>query len=71
MCKSKSETISGSEALCPGYLAEASSPGDGLKVVINLTQVAVDDIVQTMRITMDIAHPHLYTPRKLRRLSKW
>ena len=24
-----------------------------------------------MRITMDIPHPYMYTPRKLRRLSKW
>ena len=26
--------------MCPGYLAEATCPGDGLKVVINLTQEA-------------------------------
>ena len=26
--------------MCPGYLAEAACPGDGLKVVINLTQQA-------------------------------
>ena len=26
--------------MCPGYLAEAACPGDGLKVVINLTEEA-------------------------------
>ena len=26
--------------MCPGYLAEAACPGDGLKVVINLTKEA-------------------------------
>ena len=26
--------------MCPGYLAQATCPGDGLKVVINLTQEA-------------------------------
>ena len=54
--------ISGGEPMCPGYLAEATCPGDGLKVVINLTKEAEQALAMVSFVAfpfrLDICHKH-------------